>query len=528
MAPVMPCSCVRQTELPGVTRLSADISYHPDRTARFYRHPMRDLAAFQAAARAVDLAPERRAALVDALRVQNPPSLALDRLAQPGTLAVAAGQQVGLFSGPAYTIYKALHAARLAEWLTAQGLPAVPVFWLATEDHDFAEVNHTWVFDAQHQPLKLEMRRQTGAQPVGGVELAAPPVDQLRAALAGLPFADEATAMVAETYVTGRTMGQAFGDLLRRLLERFDIPHVDPMLPAFRALAAPVLRSAVERAPELNAAVLDRNRELVEAGYHAQVHVEPQNAFFFLLENGKRLALRRDNGDYQLNGRRFTSAELADRAAELSPNALLRPVVQDSILPTVASILGPAEAAYIAQSDVLYSRILGRMPVAVPRAGFTILDGRSQKRMERYGLSLSDFFHGKEALRERMAAALIPPDLTIRLHDTLVDVDAAVERLRARLLAFDPTLEKALATSARKIRHQAAKIQAKTGREAMRRDERASRDAASLYGLVYPERHLQERLYSILPFVAKHGLDLINQIYESIQLDCADHRVLVV
>ena len=196
----------------------------------------------------MDLAPERRAALVEALRVQNPPSPALERLAQPGTLAVAAGQQVGLFSGPAYTIYKALHAARLAEWLTAQGLPAVPVFWLATEDHDFAEVNHAWVFNARYEPVKLEMRRQTGAQPVGGVELAAPPVDELRTALAGLPFADEVVALVAETYVAGRTMGQAFGDLLRRLLARFDIPHVDPMLPAFRELAAPALRSAVERA----------------------------------------------------------------------------------------------------------------------------------------------------------------------------------------------------------------------------------------------------------------------------------------
>src|ERR1017187_1445687 len=198
MTPVMPCSCVRQTELPGVTRLSADISYHPDRTARFYHHPLRDLEAFRAAARAVDLPPERRASLVEALRVQNPPSPALERLAQPGTLAVAAGQQVGLFSGPAYTIYKALHAARLAEWLTAQGLPAVPVFWLATEDHDFAEVDHTWVFNTEHQPVKLALPRQAGAQPVGGVELAAPPVAELRAALAGLPFADETVRLVEE------------------------------------------------------------------------------------------------------------------------------------------------------------------------------------------------------------------------------------------------------------------------------------------------------------------------------------------
>src|ERR1035441_8972497 len=182
MTPVMPCSCVRQTELPGVTRLSTDISYHPDRTARFYHHPLRDLAAFQAAARAVNLAPERRALLVEALRVQNPPSPALERLAQPGTLAVAAGQQVGLFSGPSYTIFKALHAARLAEWLTENGISAVPVFWVATEDHDFAEVNHTWVFDAGHRPVKLEMRRSASLQPVGGVTLASPPVNELRTA----------------------------------------------------------------------------------------------------------------------------------------------------------------------------------------------------------------------------------------------------------------------------------------------------------------------------------------------------------
>jgi uncharacterized protein YllA (UPF0747 family) len=167
------------------------------------------------------------------------------------------------------------------------------------------------------------------------------------------------------------------------------------------------------------------------------------------------------------------------------------------------------------------------MPVAVPRAGFTVLDNRSQKRIDRYGLTLANFFHGKDGLRERIAAALIPADLSLRMRDTVVDVDAAVERLRMRLLDFDPTLAKALSTSARKIRHQVAKIEAKTGREAMRRDERASRDAASLYGLIYPERHLQERLYSILPLVAKHGFDLIDRVYESIRIDSADHGLLV-
>src|SRR5204863_6731603 len=150
----MHCTCVRQSALPGITRLFADVLYHPDKTAPFYEHPLRDLEGYQAAAARIEFSPERRAALIDALRVQNPESPALKRLAQPGTVAVVTGQQVGLFSGPCYTIYKVLHAVKLAEWLSAQGMPAVPLFWLATEDHDFAEVNHVWVFDNEHHPRK--------------------------------------------------------------------------------------------------------------------------------------------------------------------------------------------------------------------------------------------------------------------------------------------------------------------------------------------------------------------------------------
>src|SRR5580698_4339160 len=294
----MHCFCVRQTELPNTTALAADTFYRPDKTAAFYRHPLRDLESFRAAADEIRFSSEQRAAVVAALRKQNGDSPALQRLAQPGTLVVATGQQVGLFSGPVYTIFKALHAARLAEWLTANGIPAVPVFWVATEDHDFAEVNHTWVFDSAHRPVKLEMRRSASFQPVGTVTLVSPPVNELRAALLGMPFAEEVAEMVEASYRGGSTMGGAFGELTRKLLSRFDIPQLDPMQPEFRELAAPALRSAVENHAALTEGVLARNKELVDAGYHAQVHVEQQTSFVFLLENGKRLALRRTGREF--------------------------------------------------------------------------------------------------------------------------------------------------------------------------------------------------------------------------------------
>jgi bacillithiol synthase len=524
----MHCTCVRHTELPHTSRLFADVLYHPDRTSAFYSHPFRELKSYQDAAKQVDLPDSRRAELVAALRKRNPNSQAVERLAQPGAVAVVTGQQVGLFSGPAYTMYKVLHAVKLAAWLSENGVPAVPLFWLATEDHDFAEVNHVWVFDAEHRPSKLEMRRSAGAQPVGEVTLANPPIEELRAKLSGEPFGDEVAAMVEQAYRPGSTMGQAFGDLLRRLLQQFDVPQVDPMQPEFRELAAPLLRSAVEAMPELNRALLERNQELQAAGYHAQVHVEEQTSLVFLLENGKRLALRRHGDEYVLNGRRFTTRELADRAASLSPNALLRPVAQDSMLPTVAYIGGPAEVAYLAQSSAIYERLLGRMPVAVPRAGFTILDQRTDKLMTRYHLRVSDLFQGEEGLREKVAAQLVPPSVRQVAGETAATVDGALEHLRRELAAFDPTLGKATERSLRKIRHQLTKIEGKAGREALRRDERAAADASSIYGLIYPERHLQERLYSFLPFLAKHGLDLTGHIYDAIELDCPDHRLMVV
>src|SRR5581483_10843196 len=165
---------------------------------------------------------------------------------RPGTVAVLTGQQVGLFSGPAYTVYKALTAVKLARDLTARGIPAIPVFWLATEDHDFAEVNHCWVFNPAHEPIKLEMAASAAGQPVGEVQLSTPPIDDLRKCLGEFPFGAEVVSLVKECYAPGASMGQAFGALLGRLLDRFGLLQLDPMSPAVRELAAPAIRSALE------------------------------------------------------------------------------------------------------------------------------------------------------------------------------------------------------------------------------------------------------------------------------------------
>lgn len=527
----MECTCIRHTELPHTTKLFADYVYHFDRVRPYYTYAPFDRDAYREAASQIQLSPERRVALVQALRAQNGPSELLDRLAQPGTVAVVTGQQVGLFSGPAYTIYKALTAVKIARELTAGGLPAVPVFWLATEDHDFPEVNQCWTFGEAHRPVKIAVRdvpADIAGRPVGEVRIGRYPTEALRQSLAPFPFGEEVAGLVEQSYADGASFGAAFGALLRRLLPSHELLHIDPMAPAVRELAAPALRAALSQAPELNQALLERNAELTAAGYHAQVHVEETTSLVFLLEDGRRIALKRKGGEYTANGRRFSTEELAERAASLSPNALLRPVAQDSILPTVAYVGGPAELAYLAQSQVIYRRILGRAPVAVPRSGFTLFDQRSAKWMDRRRIRLQDFFGGEDHLRDRIAAGLIPRAVVEAVKDVTTSTEGAIGRLGAALGGFDPTLVSALGTSRRKIEYQLAKMERKIHLETLRRDDRANRQASCLWGLIYPENHLQERLYSITPFLARHGLDLVDRIYENIQLDCPDHRLLTV
>jgi bacillithiol biosynthesis cysteine-adding enzyme BshC len=519
--------CIPQTELPGASALYGDYLYHFERVKRFYAHDPHDAEALRKVATRVEMPDGRRQALVAALRKINGDSAALDALELPETVAVVTGQQVGYFGGPAYSVYKALTASRIARELTAKGVRAVPVFWLATEDHDFAEVQDAWVFDAHHQAVRLRGEAEVSpGQPVGGARIVKAPIEELRGALRGTLYADEVVSLLEDCYQPGRTFGEAFRLLFQRLLAGSGLIFFDPMQPEIRQLAAPLLQAAVDAAPALSARVLERNRELEAAGYHAQVHFEKETALFFQLRNGQRLQLKRNGDGYLLGKERVEAAALRDDPGGLSPNALLRPVMQDYLLPTAAYVGGPAELAYLAQSQVLYEELLGRAPVALPRTGFTLLDERSNKLMARFGLRLSDTFHGAEPLQARIGARLIPDTLDASFEDAASEIRNQLDRLEGDLRRFDITLAAALQKSRAKISYQLNKNRSKAAREAMRRDERVQAGARQLSGLLFPERHLQERLYSIVPFLARHGFDLIDTLYGNVHSGCLDHHLL--
>ncbi len=524
----MESSCVRQTVLPGVSKLFDDYLYNFDRVRDFYSSHFSDGEALVNAAERIRFPETRRGRLVSALREQNGDSSTLSKLAESGTVAVVTGQQVGLFSGPAYTIFKALTAVRLAEHLTELGTPAVPIFWLATEDHDLAEIDHAWVFDQQARPSRIAISdRIANGIPVGSIKLGEVPLAALRSALGDLPFAQEVVRRVASAYHPEASFGSAFRTFLQDVLKDCGLLYVDPLLPSIREIAADFLSETVDRAPDLLAALRQRNRDLIAAGYHAQVHIDDNASLLFLM-NGKRVPVRWKDGRFITRDRSFTAPELHSQAERISPNALLRPVMQDYLLPTVSYVGGPSEIAYMAQSQVLYENLLGRMPVLFPRNSFTLLDARAKKLLQRYDLCVPDLLDNKEKVSSRIAARLVPSGLNDKFASLRSGMSSSLDKLGSDLAGFDPTLETAAKKSMAKILYQVDKLSRKTARETMRRDERATKDAAYLMDLIYPHRHLQERFYSIVPFLAKHGFDLPQRLFGQTQLACPDHMIRVI
>src|SRR5450755_3406753 len=406
----MESSCVRHTLIPGTSKLFGDYLYDFERVKEFFPCYFGEPEAFDNAARQVSFPESRRADLVVALRENNQGSPALEKLARPGTMAVVTGQQVGLFSGPVYTILKAITAAKLARQLSESGIPTVAVFWLATEDHDLAEVDHVWVFDREANPSKITLPSKPNGGPVGDVSFAEWPLGEIRAALGSLPFADDVIARLSAAYQPGATLGSAFRDFLKDILHELDLLYVDPLTPAIRDITEPFLSRAVSEVPELLSLLRERNAELAKAGYHAQVHIEDDSSLLFVID-GKRSAVRWRDGQFVTKDRTYTAAELAGLGRSLSPNALLRPEMQDYLLPTIAYVGGPAEIAYMAQAQVLYERLLGRMPVIYPRMSMTLLDERASKVLDKYGMRVTDLLDNHEHAKSRVAAKLVPAGL---------------------------------------------------------------------------------------------------------------------
>ncbi|HLL72041.1 MAG TPA: bacillithiol biosynthesis cysteine-adding enzyme BshC [Pyrinomonadaceae bacterium] len=462
------------------------------------------------------------------------------RLRSPESVAVVSGQQVGLFTGPLYTIYKALSAVKLAGCLTQRGTEAVPVFWMATEDHDWEEVQAAefTACDGRLASAEVPAALHREGSPVGGVILDDSAGDTVQRALDLLPtteFLPDLEALLRDAYQPGRSYGEAFARLLTALVSRHGLVLLDPLDPSLKRLAAPLYAEAALRAPEIAAAVEARSRELESEGYHAQVHTSPDAFPLFLhVEGARRAVTRNTEGRYQVKGARggdtYTAEELSQLAASdperFSPNVTLRAVVQDYLLPSIAYFGGAAEIAYFAQTAEVY-RLLARPATPIlHRASLTLVERRTGRTLERYGLHLADFFAGLDAVIARVVEEHLGAEQAQAFTRAEQSVNSALSELGANLRRFDPTLADALTHGTQKIEHQLAGLRTRFHRAQMARDRAAHRQLERAYASLYPEKTLQERHLNITSLIARHGRYCLDWIYDAIDLGSVEHQIV--
>jgi bacillithiol biosynthesis cysteine-adding enzyme BshC len=534
----MESHCLPFSKIPHTTKLFSTFAEDFDKVADYYSESP-TVAGVLAAARKIKLDGNVRRAVVEVLREQNAafgagPDTArsLERLAK-GAAAIVSGQQVGLFGGPAYSLYKAISAVRYAEEITKAGIDSVPVFWLATEDHDFAEINHVaWSTKQGLAEFEMGERESDAGRRVGEIRLGAPITALVAKATGSLEgsFGKEIAQALRESYTREETFGTAFGKLMVRLMAGRGIIFLDPLDPRFHRLSAGVYRRALDEAEALRASLIARSKELDKAGYHAQVKITAESTLLFYNVDGRRQPLRMRSGKFTAGRASFTAAELQaaiEKTPELfTPNVLLRPIVQDTLLPTAAYIGGAAEIAYMAQAQVVYDRLLGRMPAILPRAGFTIVEPLVARKLAKFGLDISDVFRGHQYLRARMEQKALPRALASRFDAGEKTLRKLLKSYQVPLTKLDHTLVGALDSAERKMLHQFAKLKGKAGRAENLRIGVLDRYEGILLDSLYPHHGLQERTLSPLPWLAEYGPSFVDNLSREARIESSQHHIV--
>ncbi len=527
--------CISFQAIPHTSKIFSDfLSYSPD-IRKFYPHPP-ESSHVAALAASLPRNLERQAKVADALARQNsawgasPATLRnIERLRQ-GAFAVVTGQQVGLFGGPALSLMKAASVLALAGQVEKSGVECVPIFWMASEDHDLAEVNQALLLthDFELAPFTANTSGTVNS-PVSTIRFGEG-MNELTARAAELLGDSLAADYLRESYREGETFSDAFARLYSRIFGEYGLILLDPSDAELHRIATPLFLEAARRAPDLDTAVLQRNRELSALHYHEQVKVTDESTPLFALVKGARVPVHRSNGGAAIGRERLTLSELEARIEanpeEFNANVLLRPVLQDFWLPTLAYIGGPAEIAYFAQAAVLYEQLLGRVTPILPRLSATLIEPRIERLLIKYDLDLTEIFHGACQLRDCLARKTLPPDLQKNFEQGRQAVDEAMRRISESLQQLDPTLLEAASRAANKMRYQVGRLEKRAAQAELRRNEVLTRHAAQIENALYPQKSLQEREIGALYFYANHGPELIERLIASAEARCPEHKII--
>jgi len=535
-------------KIPGASRLFLEYLELSPGAFQFYHRPPAIAAVEQFAREELPRLNFARMELAAVLKRQNEAlgaphqTLAnIESLSHPECVAVVTGQQVGIFTGPLYTVYKALTAVRIAAELRSRNLSAVPVFWMECEDHDLAEVTHTAVAGADSVLHRLNfLERLFGAaveaaRPVGTYRLPEGIREVIREYVELLPAGrhrEEVRSLIDSAYAPGAGFADAFGLLMTGLFGLHGLVMFNAGDRAAKPLVASAFRESLRNSGAIQEALSQRNKALGGAGYHTQVSLPENATVLFLREGNERRALIRDGSRFvsKNTDRSYTLEDLLtlseNEPDRFSPNVLLRPLIQDHLFPTAAYVAGPGEVAYFAQTETLY-RLLGRpMPAIWPRAAFTLVEPEVHAAMREADVCFEDCLAGRPAVVGKIMEREQRSSASTRIRGMGEELEEVLTGIRPELVLAEASLGPALDTVKKKISHNIEGLHAKLVQLEGRRDGRVAHIADLICNSCYPNKNLQEREFSAPVFLARHGVQLLDTLYSEIHIASFAHRLI--
>jgi bacillithiol biosynthesis cysteine-adding enzyme BshC len=462
--------------------------------------------------------------------------LNLEKLADSRTVAVVTGQQAGIYGGPLYTLYKALTTVKLAEKLeTEQGIPAVPVFWIASDDHDLREALSSAVLDNQGEivPLEYDLSTFIESIPVWDAVFN-DSINELNDKLLGTLYESEFKAGVAEKlrecYAPGMSVSEAFARWWASWLKNLGLIFVEPSDPRLKQIAKHLFEKEINEYSPSSRAALDAGKELKAAGYHAQL-TQREDGFNLFYHTPGRTALRKDGNQITLSGTHESLSpgqwieRLKAHPERFSPNVVLRPLYQDTLFPTIAYVAGPSELAYFAQLSRVYQVFDIPMPYIFPRFSYTLVEQKYLPLLEKYDPQIINVFGNSETLITDVIKRSLPEDMDAPLRKMEEQLKELSSVLQGNVEQWDPTLIKTVETTFNSMTNQLYGLEKKILSAHKKKNDTLRQQLYRLSANLYPSGVYQERVLNIVPWLCKYGPGLIDEIASVVDIASPYHLV---
>lgn len=534
-------------KIPGNTKLFSDFLYDFGKVERFYAGDFRKDKNYLRVFKSIKERKYQREKLSSILKEQSrrfgsPEEVykKIEFLKEPDSLVIFTGQQVCLFGGPLFTIYKAISTLKLAEELSFRfSRTFVPIFWLDSEDHDFEEVRSTFIIDKENQlkEIRYSPAKTPSGEPMYKVVLEEginSCVEKLTSSLHPTEFKNEVTQALVNCYSKGESISNSFAKWMVRLLGKYGLVIADPGDKELKKLAVDFFLKEIENPGRSMGLVRETGKTLESSGYHQQVVKSEDAVNLFLEMNGKRSALKWNGESIQVerNDRMLTREELShiieNEPERLSPNVLLLPLMRSYLFPTAAYIGGPGEISYYAQLKSVFEFFDIPMPVVYPRASVTLIEDKIKQLLQKYSLEFADLFQDPEILINSILKEKFPDPLENTLEKKRNDISRILDSLEQELTSSEPTLKQNLETTRGKIDYELKRLGEKLFQAYRQKDQTLKEQVYKAKNNLFPDNKLQERVLNLVPYLIKYGFGFVDFLYNKVEIEKIDHQLIEV